>query len=326
MFRIDPATKLIHFLAVAGLVAATASYAQDYPTRPVRIIVPFAAGGSNDIVGRMLAQKLSEALHQQFVVDNRAGAAGNIGTHLAAKAAPDGYTLLSGGMGSLVANPAISKVPYDTVRDFAPITLIARAPNVLVLHPSVPAQNVAQLVALARARPGQLNYGSGGVGSTPHLSGALFAMMAGIELNHVPYKGAAPAVVDLIAGHVQLVLAGIPIVLPHLSLGKLKAIAVTGLERSLQLPNIPTVSESGLKGYDVNPWYGLLAPAGTPLEILSRLHAECRKALTSPAMKEQLLRQGAEADGSAPAEFAGVIRADLKKWSEVAQQARIRAD
>ncbi|HEY9447619.1 MAG TPA: tripartite tricarboxylate transporter substrate binding protein [Burkholderiales bacterium] len=326
MFRIDLATKLIHFLAVAGLVVATASYAQDYPTRPVRIIVPFAAGGSNDIVGRMLAQKLSEALHQQFVVDNRAGAAGNIGTYLAAKAAPDGYTLLSGGMGSLVANPAISKVPYDTVRDFAPITLIARAPNVLVLHPSVPAQNVAQLIALARARPGQLNYGSGGVGSTPHLSGALFAMMAGIELNHVPYKGAAPAVVDLIAGHVQLVLAGIPIVLPHLSLGKLKAIAVTGLERSLQLPNIPTVSESGLKGYDVNPWYGLLAPAGTPIEILSRLHAECRKALTSPAMKEHLLRQGAEADGSAPAEFAGVIRADLKKWSDVAQQARIRAD
>jgi tripartite-type tricarboxylate transporter receptor subunit TctC len=273
---------VIPAIAVHAALFMTAACAQSYPVRPVRVIVPFPAGGSNDIIARVLAQQMSESLRQQFVVDNRAGAGGNIGTDLVAKAAPDGYTVLSGGMGSLVMNPAITKVPYDALRDFSPITLIARAPNVLVTHPSLPVHSVKDLIALARARPGQLNYGSGGVGSTPHLSGALFAAMAGITLNHVAYKGSAPAITDLIAGQVQLSFGGIPAVLPHVNQGRLRAIAVTGLTRSAQLPPIPTVSESGVKGYEVNPWYGMLAPAGTPRDIVDILHAQCQKYCRAP--------------------------------------------
>jgi tripartite-type tricarboxylate transporter receptor subunit TctC len=313
-------------MAVHAAFFMTAACAQNYPVRPVRVIVPFPAGGSNDIIARVLAQQMSESLRQQFIVDNRAGAGGNIGTDLVAKAAPDGYTVLSGGMGSLVMNPAITKVPYDALRDFAPITLIARAPNVLVTHPSLPVHSVKDLIALARARPGQLNYGSGGVGSTPHLSGALFAAMAGITLNHVAYKGSAPAITDLIAGQVQLSFGGIPAVLPHVNQGRLRAIAVTGLTRSAQLPAIPTVSESGVKGYEVNPWYGMLAPAGTPRDIVDILHAQCQKILQSPAMKEHLARQGADPDGSPPAAFADVMRADIARWSQFIKQNRIVAE
>jgi tripartite-type tricarboxylate transporter receptor subunit TctC len=304
----------------------SAAVAQNYPVRPVRVIVPFPAGGSNDIIARVLAQQMSESLRQQFIVDNRAGAGGNIGTDLVAKAAPDGYTVLSGGMGSLVMNPAITKVPYDALRDFAPITLIARAPNVLVAHPSLPVHSVKDLITLARARPGQLNYGSGGVGSTPHLSGALFAAMAGITLNHVAYKGSAPAITDLIAGQVQISFGGIPAVLPHVNQGRLRAIAVTGLTRSAQLPAIPTVSESGVQGYEVSPWYGLLAPAGTPRDIVDLLHAQCQKILQSSAMKEHLTRQGADPDGSPPAAFADLMRADVVRWSQFIKQNRIVAD
>lgn len=326
MFRILSAKRAIFILAMASIFAATGSHAQGYPERPVRVVVPFAAGGSNDIVARLLTHKMSMALHQPFVVDNRGGAGGNIGTALVAKAAPDGYTLLSGGMGSLVMNPAIGRVPYDTLRDFAPITLIARAPNVLVVHPSLPVRTVTDLIALARSRPGQLNYASGGVGSTPHLSGALFAIMAGIDLTHIPYKGSAPAITDLIAGQVQLAFAGIPTVLPNINQGRLKALAVTGLERAPQLPNVPTVNESGLKGYEVNPWYGLLAPAGTPAAIVDRLQSECTKALKDAGIREQLLRLGAEPVGSSPAEFASIIKSDLAKWSSVARRVHIAAN
>jgi tripartite-type tricarboxylate transporter receptor subunit TctC len=317
---------VIPAIAVHAALFMTAACAQSYPVRPVRVIVPFPAGGSNDIIARVLAQQMSESLRQQFVVDNRAGAGGNIGTDLVAKAAPDGYTVLSGGMGSLVMNPAITKVPYDALRDFSPITLIARAPNVLVTHPSLPVHSVKDLIALARARPGQLNYGSGGVGSTPHLSGALFAAMAGITLNHVAYKGSAPAITDLIAGQVQLSFGGIPAVLPHVNQGRLRAIAVTGLTRSAQLPPIPTVSESGVKGYEVNPWYGMLAPAGTPRDIVDILHAQCQKILRSSAMKEHLTRQGADPDGAPPAAFADVLRADIARWSKFIKQNRIEAE
>jgi tripartite-type tricarboxylate transporter receptor subunit TctC len=313
-------------LGITAAIIASAGYAQTYPEKPVRVIVPFAAGGSNDVVARLLAQKMSLSLRQQFVVDNKGGAGGNIGTDLVAKAAPDGYTVLSGGMGSLVMNPAIAKVPYNTLRDFAPITLIARAPNVLVVHPSLPVKSVAGLIELARRRPGQLNYGSGGVGSTPHLSAALFGIMAGIELTHIPYKGSALAITDLIAGQVQLSFAGIPIVLPHIKQGRLKALAVTGIDRSPQLPDVPTVNESGLKGYEVNPWYGLLAPAGTPAFIVDRLQGECAKALKDDVIRQQLVRQGAEPVGSTAAEFARVIKADLAKWSDVAHRAHIRAE
>ena len=320
----------------AGLAAALlacAAYAQDastgsgqvYPSRPVRVVVPFAPGGPNDIIVRLVAQKLADSWGQPFLVENRAGAGGNIGTDHVAKSVPDGYTLLSAGPGSLIINPLIGKVPYDTERDFAPVTLMARAPNALVAHPSLPARSVKELIALARAHPGAINYGSGGSGSTPHLSAALFAAMAGVELTHVPYKGTAPATADLIGGQVQIAFLGIPAVLPHLKSGRLKVLAVTGLHRSPELPDVPTVDESGVPGYEVSPWYGLLAPAGTPRAIVGRLGAEATKIVRNAEMREKLAAQGAEAAGSTPEEYAAVIRADTATWARVIEHAGLGA-
>ena len=319
-------------LAAAALCSA--AYAQDpstssgqaYPTKPVRIVVPFAPGGPNDIIARLVAQKLTEARGQPFLVENRAGAGGNIGTDFVAKSAPDGYTLLSAGPGSLIINPLMGKVPYDTARDFAPITLMARAPNALVAHPSLPVRSVKELIALARARPGEINYGSGGNGSTPHLSAALFAAMAGVALTHVPYKGTAPATADLIGGQVQIAFLGIPTVLPHLKSGRLRVLAVTGLRRAPELPDVPTVDESGVSGYEVSPWYGLFAPAGTPRAIVARLSAESAKIVRAPEMREKLAAQGAEAGGSTPEEYAAVIRADTATWASVIALAGLRAE
>jgi len=299
---------------------------QAYPTRPVRIVVPFAPGGPNDIIARLVAQKLSETWGQPFLVENRAGAGGNIGTDFVAKSAPDGYTLLSAGPGSLIINPLMGKVPYDTARDFAPVTLMARAPNALVAHPSLPVHSVKELIALARARPGAINYGSGGNGSTPHLSAALFAAMAGVVLTHVPYKGTAPATADLIGGQVQIAFLGIPAVLPQLKSGKLRVLAVTGLRRSPELPDVPTVDESGVPGYQVSPWYGLLAPAGTPRAIVARLSAESAKIVRAPEMRERLAAQGAEAGGSTPEEYAAAIRADTATWTSVIARAGLRTE
>jgi tripartite-type tricarboxylate transporter receptor subunit TctC len=259
------------------------------------------------------------------VVENRAGAGGNIGTDFVAKSTPDGYTLLSAGPGSLIINPLIGKVPYDTQRDFAPITLMARAPNVLVAHPSLPARSVKELIALARARPGAINYGSGGNGSTPHLSAALFAAMTGVTLTHVPYKGTAPATADLIGGQVQIAFLGIPAVLPHLKSGKLRALAVTGLRRSPELPDVPTVDESGVPGYEVSPWYGLLAPAGVPRAIVARLAVATANIVRTPEIREKLALQGAEAEGSTPQEYAAAIRADTATWVRVVEQTGLRA-
>jgi tripartite-type tricarboxylate transporter receptor subunit TctC len=290
----------------------------------VRVIVPFAAGGPNDIIVRLVAQKLAASLGQPFLVENRAGAGGNIGTDYVAKSAPDGYTLLSVGPGSLIINPLMGKVPYDTERDFAPIALMARAPNALVAHPSLAAHSVKELIALARARPGAINYGSGGNGSTPHLAAALFAAMAGVELTHVPYKGTAPATADLIGGQVQIAFLGIPAVLPHVRSGKLRVLAVTGLQRSAELPDVPTVDESGVAGYEVNPWYGLLAPVGTPRAIVARLGAETTRVVRAAEMREKLAGQGAEAVGGTPEEYAAVIRADTATWTRVVGQAGLR--
>ena len=297
---------------------------QGYPSRPVRIVVPFAPGGPNDIIVRLVAQKLAESLRQPFLVENRAGAGGNIGTDYVAKSAPDGYTLLSVGPGSLIINPLIGKVPYDTARDFAPVVLMARAPNALVAHPSLPASSVKELIALARAQPGAINYGSGGNGSTPHLSAALFAAMAGVTLTHVPYKGTAPATADLIGGQVQIAFLGIPAVLAHVKSGKLRVLAVTGLSRSPELPDVPTVDESGVSGYEVSPWYGLLAPAGTPRERVERLSAETTSIVRSAEMREKLAAQGAEAAGGTPGEYAAVIRSDTATWTRVIEHAGLR--
>jgi tripartite-type tricarboxylate transporter receptor subunit TctC len=309
-------------LALCASVAA----AQHYPNRPIRLVVPFPAGGPNDIIGRLVAQKLGDTLGQQMVVDNRAGAGGNIGTDLVAKSPADGYTLLSGGMGSLIMNPIIDKVPYDTLRDFAPVILMASAPNVLVTHPSLPVRDVKGLIALARAHPGQLNYGSGGVGSTPHLSGALFNSMTGVNIVHIPYKGNAPAITDLLGGQVQLAYLGIPPVQPHIQSGKLKALAVTSERRSATLPQVPTIAESGVPGYELSPWYGILAPAGTPSDIVMKLNAAIAKIVRTPEMKEKLAGIGAEAETTTPEAYAARMKSDLARWTKVIRSAHIGRD
>jgi tripartite-type tricarboxylate transporter receptor subunit TctC len=300
--------------------------AQDYPSRPVRLVVPFAAGGPNDIIARLVGGRLSEALGQPIVVENRPGAGGNIGTDFVAKAPSDGYTLLSAGPGSLIINPLLGAVPYDTARDFAPVSLMASAPNVLVVHPSVPAKSVRELIALARARPRQLNYASGGPGSTPHLSGALFAVMAGIDIVHIPYKGTGPASADLLGGQVQMAFFGIPPLLPHIKSGKLRALAVTGKRRSPELPEVQTVHEAALPGYEVSPWYGLLAPAGTPRAIVDRLNAEVTKIVRGAEMREKLASQGAEPGGGTPEDYAAAIRADTVTWARVIREAGLRRE
>jgi tripartite-type tricarboxylate transporter receptor subunit TctC len=272
-----------------------------------------------------VTQGLAERLGQPVLVDNRPGAGGNIGTDFVAKSVPDGYTLLSAGPGSLIINPLMAKAPYDTQRDFAPVTIMARAPNALAVHPSVPARSVAELIALARAQPGAINYASGGNGSTPHLSAALFAAMAGIELTHVPYKGTAPATTDLVGGQVQIAFLGIPAVLPHLKSGRLRALAVTGLRRSPELPDVPTVDESGVPGYEVNPWYGLLAPAGTARAIVARLAGETTRIVRAVDTRQKLALRGAEAAGTTPEEYAAVLRADTATWTRVIENAGLSA-
>ena len=310
----------------ASVAAQTPSTGPAYPLKPVRFIAPYPAGGVNDIVARIIGQRMSAALGQQWIVDNRPGRGGNIGTDFVAKSAPDGYTLVHGGMGSLTLGPHLSKVPYDTLRDFAPVTLTARAPNVLAVHPSLPVASVKDLIALARAKPGQLNYATSGVGSTPHLTAALFMSMAKVRMVHIPYKGGPPATTDLVAGQVPVGFAPIASLLPHIGSGRLRGLAVTGLQRSASLPDLPTVSEAGLPGFDMSPWFGVLAPAGTAGEIVSRLNQELVKILRSPDVASQLAAQGVEAAHSTPEEFMAVIKGDLQKWGRVIAQAGIKGE
>ena len=307
------------------LFAAVAA-AQDYPARPVRVVSPFAAGGPNDIVARLVAQKLSEALGQQFVVDNRPGAGGNLGTDVVAKAPADGYTLLCAGPGSLILNPLLYKVPYDTARDFAPISVVATAPNVLVVHPAVAAKTLNELLALARAQPGRLNYASAGTGSTAHFAVVLLSAMARVDMTHVPYKGTGPGMNDLIGGQVQLAIYSIPPVLTHIRNGKLRALAVTGKSRSPELPEVPTVDEAGVPGYEMNPWYGLLAPAGTPRAIIARLNSEVSRIVHSTDMREKLAAQGAEPAGGTPEDYAALISADTAVYARVIREAGIKPE
>ena len=313
-------------MAGAAFAASSTSAAEDYPSRPVHVVVPYPAGGPNDIIVRMVGKRLGETLGEPIVVENRPGAGGNIGTDSVAKSAPDGYTLVSVGPGALIINPLLGKVPYDTMRDFAPVTIMAVAPNALVAHPSFPAKSVKDLIALAKRKPGAINYASGGTGSTPHLAAALFAVMAGVQLTHVPYKGTGPATADLVGGQVQIAFLGIPTVLPHIRSGKLRALAVTGARRSPELPDVPTVAEAGVPGYELSPWYGLLAPAGTPGAVVARLAAEATKIVREPAMREQLVAQGAEPAGGTPEAFARTLRSDAALWKKVVKDAGIRAD
>jgi len=319
-------TQFRVFVSALLALAASGASAQGWPSRPVHVVVPYPAGGPNDIIVRMVGKRLGETLGEPIVVENRPGAGGNIGTDSVAKSAPDGYTLVSVGPGALIINPLLGKVPYDTMRDFAPVTIMAVAPNALVAHPSFPAKSVKDLVALAKQKPGAINYASGGTGSTPHLAAALFAVMAGVQLTHVPYKGTGPATADLVGGQVQIAFLGIPTVLPHIRSGKLRALAVTGARRSPELPDVPTVAEAGVPGYELSPWYGLLAPAGTPSAVVARLAAEATKIVREPAMREQLVAQGAEPAGGTPEEFARTLRSDAALWKKVVKDAGIRAD
>jgi tripartite-type tricarboxylate transporter receptor subunit TctC len=302
-------------------------FAQDYPRRPVRLIVPFPPGGGNDIVARAVARELGKSLGQQLVVDNRAGAGGAIGAELAARSPADGYTLFLGGVGSHVVNPSLhAKLSYDPIRDFAPVTLIASAPSVLVVNPSLPATSVAEFTALAKANPGKLNYASNGNGSSAQLAAVLYESMAGVRMVHVPYKGVAPALVDLMSGEVQLMFGTLVAILPHIKAGRLRALAVTGRTRSALLPEVPTLAESGLPGYEAGSWYGILAPAGTPGAIVARLNAEINAAIRQPEVRERLAAEGAEVLGGTPGDFASHIRAELSRMGKLMREAGVRME
>lgn len=312
------------FLALA--VLAMPAFAQSYPSRPIRIVAPFPAGGGVDIVSRALAQKLSAALGQSVIVDNRAGADGMIGSEMVARSPKDGYTLLFASTGPLVINPALNaKMPYDIVRDFAPITLGVENPMCLVIHPSVPAHSVRELIAFAKARPGQLNYASGGVGNALHLAGEIFKTLTGVDIVHVPYKGGAPAVTDLVAGQVHMMISSIPMMLPQIRSGRLRALAVNSEARMALLPVVPTMREAGLPGFNANSWYGLLAPAGVPAEILNRLNLESVKILRSDEMRNYLGLQGANPVGNSREEFSAHIKVELAKWAPVVKKAGLGA-
>ena len=308
---------------LASLCCGHAS-AQTYPTKPIRMIVPWPAGGGTDIVARTVAQRMSEALPHQVLVDNRPGAAAIIGTELAAKAAPDGYTLLMGNLGPNAANQSLyRKLPYDCVRDFAPVSHVASAPYIAVVHPSVPARTVAELIALARSRPGKINFGSGGIGSPPHLAAELFASMAKIRMEHIPYKGGAAHTAALVGGEVDLTLNSPLEVLPHVRSKRLRALGVGTSKRIALAPEIPTIAESGLPGYEFAVWWGVLSPANTPSDIVSRVHAEVVKALQAPNVRERLNGQGAVIIASTPGEFAKFIQSEVQKWARVVKEAGI---
>ena len=307
-----------------GLGNASLVHAQDYPSKPVRFVVPFAPGGTTDVLARLVGEKLSASLGQQFVVDNKPGAGGNVGTAQVAKAEPDGYTLLMGTVGTHAINASIyPSLPYDPVQDFAPVTLVATVPNVLVVNLEVPANSVAELIALAKEKPGELNFASSGNGSSIHLSGELFKAMTGVDIVHVPYKGSGPAVVDLLGGQVEMMFDNLPSSAPHIKAGKLRPLGVTSKERSPTLPDVPTIAEAGVPGYEALSWFGVLVPAGTPDAVVTRLQQEIAKILADPAMRERFAELGAVPVGDTPAEFAAFIGSETAKWADVVQKAGI---
>lgn len=302
-----------------SLIAVTAG-AQSYPARPIRMIIPFSPGGATDVPGRILAQKLSEAFGQQVVVDNRPGAGSTIGTELAAKSPADGYTLLLTATPFVISAGLYKKLPFDPLKDFAPVTQIGSAPNVLVVHPSLPAQSVRELIALARAQPGRIDFASSGNGSAQHLFGALFMSLAKIKLTHIPYKGSAPATTDLISGQVSVGFPGIAIALPHSKVGRLRALAVTSAQRSPQMPGVPSIAEAGVPGYEATLWLGLAAPQGTPKAIIDRLNAEITRALQSPDVKSGFQNAGTDVVASTPEAFGAFIKSEYAKWVRVVQE------
>ena len=314
---------------VAGLLLAFCTsfcFSQTYPARPIRLIIPYPPGGSNDIVGRMIAAQLSERIGQQVVVDNRGGAGGQLGTLAAAKSPPDGYTLLLISV-AYAFGPALYKdLQYDPETAFAPITILGRGAAGVCLHPSVPANNVKELIAFAKAKPGQLNYASAGVGSLQHLAAALFVSQAHIDVVHIPYKGGGPAMADVMAGQAQIVLPSLIQTMPYIKSGKLKCIATTGAKRSAALPDIPTVAESGVPGYEAHNWWGMLAPAGTPAPVVQRLHGALTEVISSKETAKRFETEGAETVRMAPEEFGRFVSSELQKWAKVAREVGIKAE
>jgi tripartite-type tricarboxylate transporter receptor subunit TctC len=321
------ASRMTLHVALAGLALACApgsASAQDYPARPVKILVPTAPGGMADSLARMLATHLSGALGQQFYVENRGGAGNTIGIDLVARSPADGYTLLLGA-GTIAMNHVVyKKLPYDVVRDFAPVTQMVSVPNVLVTHPSQRLTTMQEFIAAAKQKPGQLNYGSAGVGSNLHLSMELLKTMAGIDVAHVPYKGVGPAMSDLLGGHLVSMMSNLASAKPHVDGGKLHALGVTSRTRAAALPNVPSMSEAGVQGYEVLNWFGLFAPAGTPEPIVTRIQAEAAALMALPETRQRLAHEGAEPVASKPADFAAFVRAEMKKWSEVGAAAKIQ--
>ena len=311
---------------VLGGLAGLAS-AQSYPAKPIRIIVPYSPGGTTDILTRAVGQKLTEAWGQQIIVDHRPGASGMIGAEAAARAAPDGYTALMAYTAEIVIMPGIvKKMAYDPMRDLAPVTLGAITPMILVAHPSLPVASVKEFIALARARPGQLPYASAGNGSPAHLAFALMQRSAKIEINHVPYKGAAPALIDLIGGHVVIYFSGMPPAMPHVRAGKLRALAVSTANRSPAAPDVPAVAEAGIPGFDVPTWFGVLVPAATPKDIVAKLHAGITKALNAPDVRDRMAREGAETSPMTPEQFAAFIRTETAKFAKIIKDAGVRTE
>ncbi len=311
---------------VALSVAASALHAQSYPSSAVRMIVPFPPGGGTDYTARLVGQKLSELWRQPVVIENRPGASTIIASDLVAKSAPDGYTLIMGSVNHTINPSLIAKLPYDTLHDFSPITVCVTSAYVLVVHPSLPARSVRELIALAAARPGEINYSSSGSSGPQHLAGELFKMMAKVDIVHVPYKGGGPAVTALVGGHVQMQFSTPVSALPHLESGRLRALAVTSLTRSEALPQLPTIAEAALPGYEAVTWWGLLGPAGLPPEVIAKVHEDVVKVLAMPDTREKLARQGVSPAGTSPEEFAAMIRRDIEKLGKVVKAANVKLD
>ncbi|TQN07895.1 tripartite-type tricarboxylate transporter receptor subunit TctC [Acidovorax temperans] len=311
----------------AGLLGGTSALAQAYPTKPVTIIMPFAAGGTTDILARIIGQALTAELGQSVVVDNRAGAGGNIGGQAAAKAAPDGHTLFMGTVGTHAINASLyKKMPFDPVKDFAPLTRVANVPNLLVANPAQPYKSVKDLIAYAKANPGKVNFGSSGNGSSIHLSGELFKSLAKVDMQHVPYKGSAPAVTDLMGNQIGIMFDNMPSAIQHVRSGSLVPLAVTTAKRSPELPNVPTIAEAGVPGYEATSWFGMFAPAGTPAPVLAKLNAAIVKVLAQPDVKKKINEQGAEVYSETPEQFAAFIQAESVKWGKVVKESGASLD
>jgi tripartite-type tricarboxylate transporter receptor subunit TctC len=313
-------------LVVAALLSSYAG-ALPYPTKPIHFVVPYPAGGPVDAVARLLGQRVSERVKQPIVIENKPGAGGNIGADFVAKAPADGYTILMGAVATHAINPTLyASIPYDAVKDFRPVTQLASTPNVLVVNPGLPVHDLREFIAYAKANPGRLNFGSGSTGSAGHLAGELFKSMAGVDMTHVPYKGAAPAMNDLIGGQIQLMFDNLASSLTQVKAGKIRALAVTTARRTPLAPDLPTIAESGLPGFDINTWFGLFVPAGTPLEVVDVLHDEFNRALADPDIRDKMISIGAEPVGSTPAQFAVYIRSESEKYARIIRASGAKAD